>query len=41
MDFLGDFMRNETNGIYLASRGAGKRTEVYSYKVGPEKTLAF
>ncbi|WP_297508038.1 PhoI [Thermococcus sp.] len=38
-DFLSEFKSDETNGIYLASRGAGKRIEVYAYKGRTRKDL--
>ena len=38
-DFLGEFRRDETDGLYLASRGAGKRIEVYTYKGKTRKDL--
>ncbi len=38
-DFLSEFMREETNGLYLASRGSGRRIEVYAYKGRTRKDL--
>ncbi|ASJ05990.1 PhoI [Thermococcus pacificus] len=38
-DFLSEFRREETNGLYLASRGAGRRIEVYAYKGRTRKDL--
>lgn len=38
-DFLEDFRRDETNGLYLASRGSGRRIEVYAYKGRTRKDL--
>jgi len=38
-DFLDEFRRGETDGLYLASRGAGRRIEVYAYKGRTRKEL--
>ena len=38
-DFLSEFMREGTNGLYLASRGSGRRIEVYAYKGRTRKDL--
>ncbi|ASJ00054.1 PhoI [Thermococcus gorgonarius] len=38
-DFLSEFRRDETNGLYLASRGAGRKIEVYAYKGRTRKDL--
>ena len=38
-DLLGEFRRGETNGLYLASRGSGRRIEVYAYKGRTRKDL--
>ena len=31
-DFLSEFRSHEANGLYLASKGSGRRIEVYAYK---------
>ncbi|ASJ02169.1 PhoI [Thermococcus profundus] len=38
-DFLSEFKGAETNGFYLASKGSGKRIEVYAYKGRNRKDL--
>jgi hypothetical protein len=38
-DFLSEFKGGEANGIYLASRGSGRRIEVYAYKGRNRKDL--
>jgi hypothetical protein len=38
-DFLSEFNSGETNGLYLASRGSGRRIEVYAYKGRTRKDL--
>ncbi len=38
-DFLDEFRREETDGLYLASHGTGKRIEVYAYKGRTRKDL--
>ncbi|ASJ07756.1 PhoI [Thermococcus siculi] len=38
-DFLDEFKSGETNGLYLASRGSGRRIEVYAYKGRNRKDL--
>lgn len=36
---MSEFRREETNGLYLASRGSGRRIEVYAYKGRTRKDL--
>ncbi|NJE05284.1 PhoI [Thermococcus sp. M36] len=38
-EFLNEFGSRETKGLYLASRGSGKRIEVYAYKGRNRKDL--
>ncbi|WP_010479164.1 hypothetical protein [Thermococcus zilligii] len=38
-DFLSEFRRDETKSFYLASRGSGRRIEVYAYRGKARKDL--